>query len=323
MRMGILVPAFLALMTAGASGQITAPQKESGTSGIDREVLARAVQEEVRKQMPALVQAEVKKQMDELVQQAGRNARANSAVSTLQTLRSMLELYKVQHNDRFPMMAELSGWKALRDKTTQHGAHGDIEIGGYLQNNPVNALTGSSTVVSAGAATAEAGWTWDEKKGILRVVVPEAEREIFRGFPEDNMEVVKGAAAAKAPMNAQSKLKLVASTLQIVRSQLELYQIQHADKPPSLEMMVTWKALLEHTDALGQAGPGKRYGPYLTEAPVNPLTGSSTLVAAGTATKDAGWTYDVRTGEIRPVVPGANTEEAAEVLGKGTFDVVK
>jgi hypothetical protein len=53
---------------------------------------------------------------------------------------------------------------------------------------------------------------------------------------------------------------------------------------------------------------------------VNPLTNSSKVVAAGSTTLDAGWTYDETTGKIWAVSP-ADTDEVR--FSKGAFEVVK
>jgi hypothetical protein len=122
------------------------------------------------------------------------------------------------------------------------------------------------------------------------------------------------------------------SQAQTLRSQLALYALQHQDRMPTLaQLQANWGVLLNRTANDGSLAPqgagntpGSRsaypFGPYLQVAPVNPLTGSSKVVAAGKATTEAGWTYDEATGKIWAVSP-ADTEEVQ--LSNGAFEVVK
>ena len=86
----------------------------------------------------------------------------------------------------------------------------------------------------------------------------------------------------------------VASTLQTMRSQVELFKIHHADTPPAataLNTVMTGKT--NPTDTTQTAATGT-LGPYLQQFPTNPVNGFNTVVnAAGTA---AGWVYTVNGG---------------------------
>ena len=48
-------------------------------------------------------------------------------------------------------------------------------------------------------ATAGAGWTWDEKKMTLRIVLPETETEGLRAFTPDSAEAAKVRAVPARP----------------------------------------------------------------------------------------------------------------------------
>ncbi|MEM6332106.1 MAG: hypothetical protein AAF823_02060 [Planctomycetota bacterium] len=93
----------------------------------------------------------------------------------------------------------------------------------------------------------------------------------------------------------------VRSLVLTLRSQLELYQIQHRGAYPDL-VGQGWTQMLEATDAAGQVQSGG-YGPYLREVPVNPLNGE-TRVVGGTnqAGPLAGWIYNRRTGALMMLV---------------------
>ena len=82
---------------------------------------------------------------------ASQDARKNSLTSQLQTLRSQIELYKLQHLDQLP--SELVGgspnWNQFTMKTNDQGTTGTTSahvFGPYLQADPKNPLNGASTV---------------------------------------------------------------------------------------------------------------------------------------------------------------------------------
>ncbi len=89
----------------------------------------------------------------------------------------------------------------------------------------------------------------------------------------------------------------VASTLQTLRSQIELFKIQHADTPPdqtALIAVLTGKTNVGDTTQTAATGT---FGPYVQTFPTNPLNGYSTVVnAAGTA---AGWVYTITNGTYK------------------------
>ena len=83
----------------------------------------------------------------------------------------------------------------------------------------------------------------------------------------------------------------LASTLQSIRSQTELFKIQHADKPPVVAGMwsiMTGKSNTTDTQTVVATGI---YGPYLQQAPVNPMNGKTAVGAAASTT--VGWVYSV------------------------------
>ena len=88
------------------------------------------------------------------------------------------------------------------------------------------------------------------------------------------------------------KISVVKSTLHTVRSQLELYRLQHNTTYPQLN---TWTAQMTgKTDADGGANPSGLYGPYLLAMPVNPMDNSSAI--DNNQDGDGGWAYDQSTG---------------------------
>ncbi len=79
--------------------------------------------------------------------QASTEARESSLASNLQTMRSQIELYKIQHSDVWPDVTTLPLFEA--DMCTQ----GTDGFGPYLQQIPVNPFaTGDVSLTSAAAA---------------------------------------------------------------------------------------------------------------------------------------------------------------------------
>lgn len=106
----------------------------------------------------------------------------------------------------------------------------------------------------------------------------------------------------------------LASQLQTLRSQIQLYKLQHLDKPPVLTN--TWDVFLYCTDKDGNVSPTQQvvpdtsypFGPYMQAIPINPLTGSGNIAALGSPAANVGWTYDAASGTIHGVaVDGSGT----------------
>ncbi|HPC93405.1 MAG TPA: hypothetical protein PLU87_00565 [Sedimentisphaerales bacterium] len=117
---------------------------------------------------------------------------------------------------------------------------------------------------------------------------------------------------------AENRMDDLCNHLQLLRSQIELYKVQHGDRPPmrsadgSIVCDLGFDQMLYCTDADGTVKTDRprtrrdevfRYGPYLEEVPANPFNGSGTIVVVRDR-KDvpvpgnAGWAYVPETGEI-------------------------
>ena len=107
--------------------------------------------------------------------EASNDARVSALVSDLQTVRSQVELYKVQHLDNYP--GTVSGtWTIgnfvghLTGKTDVNGSAGG-SLGPYLQKFPTNPFNNSAAVRDATGATdpnAESGtdgWWFNSTTG--------------------------------------------------------------------------------------------------------------------------------------------------------------
>ena len=91
--------------------------------------------------------------------------------------------------------------------------------------------------------------------------------------------------------STEAKYSSLASNLQMLRAQIELYKIQHNDNPPTLANFV---AQMTGTTDVNGATTGTDFGPYMRDIPVEPFTNSATVSASGTS----GWNYTESTGEI-------------------------
>ena len=140
-----------------------------------------------------LVHDEIDRQITERIDQA-RDARRDqparqvnsveaklqSVRSTLYTLRSQLMLYRLQHNDDFPTLAQVAnGFQQLTARTNGKGeviaagqGNGLGVYGPYMQVSPSNAVTGYTKVAAAGKPTADAGWTYNATTGLIKAVLP-------------------------------------------------------------------------------------------------------------------------------------------------------
>jgi hypothetical protein len=166
---------------------------------------------------------------------------------------------------------------------------------------------------------------------VVLLVVGVAGGVAYIGFGGGSLLKPRGAQAA-AMIDHPRAVDAATSQVHTLRSQVALYRLQHQERLPTLaQLQDGWGVLVRRTYVEGSfvpdgAGPrrGPRAshvsGPYLQQPPVNPLTKSSKVVAAGNATADAGWTYDESTGYVWAVAP-AETEPVR--LARDYFEVVK
>lgn len=102
----------------------------------------------------------------------------------------------------------------------------------------------------------------------------------------------------------EAKLSSLVSDLQTIRSQVQLYKIQHTDALPTaggltFAVAMTTYTRVDGTAATTQAPGAGVYGPYLQKIPTNPFNDLAT-VTAGTTTPapgaGAGWYFNTTTG---------------------------
>jgi len=98
--------------------------------------------------------------------------------------------------------------------------------------------------------------------------------------------------------SSDARTNSVQSTLQTLRSQIELFKVNHADVPPDSTMLSTM--LLGKSDTTmtttcyAATSSSGSFGPYVQTFPSNPLNGKSGVAAA--AATGIGWVYTVTNG---------------------------
>lgn len=103
--------------------------------------------------------------------------------------------------------------------------------------------------------------------------------------------------------STEAKTSSLVSDLQTVRSQIELYKIQHNDALPGTVSGVTFEnAMTMYTTVDGalatpQAPGAGVYGPYLQKIPTNQFNNLNTVDPDGTVGGgDSGWVFNTSTG---------------------------
>jgi general secretion pathway protein G len=107
--------------------------------------------------------------------QASTEAKENSLRSDLQSLRSQIELYKCQHNDIPPSLADFANQMVY---TTQINGTASaskqrvdpFNFGPYLERVPENPFTNNDSIVAWDSGAATDGWEYNETTGEIRAV---------------------------------------------------------------------------------------------------------------------------------------------------------
>jgi general secretion pathway protein G len=101
--------------------------------------------------------------------EASTEAKTSSLCTDLQTVRSQIELYKIQHNDQLPGAGTATWVEAMTGKTDVAGAVG-TDYGPYLQKIPTNQFNDLNTVRQGGAAAPAMtdGWRFDTTSGAFQ-----------------------------------------------------------------------------------------------------------------------------------------------------------
>ncbi len=100
--------------------------------------------------------------------EASTEAKTSSLCTDLQTMRSQIELYKIQHNDLLPGAGTASFQDALTGQTNIAGAVG-TDYGPYIQQIPTNQFNDLNTIDIGADDTAlgggNCGWHFNSTTG--------------------------------------------------------------------------------------------------------------------------------------------------------------
>ncbi len=95
---------------------------------------------------------------------ASQSAMGSSVLSQLQTTRSQLALYQVQHNGTYPPAL----WGLLLVATNADGTtSGTPQFGPYMPTAPINPFNNTSVVAGVGSQAATNGWVYTPATGTV------------------------------------------------------------------------------------------------------------------------------------------------------------
>jgi hypothetical protein len=251
-----------------------------------------------------------------------------AALSVLMSVRSHIELYKLQHRDDVPDLIG-RGWEPFLRRTAADGSVAeDGEFGPYFRATPVNPLNGLSRVTAVSAAAPDespevpdggkpSGFLFNPASGLCWATDASGLQSMDESKARAIVLARRNASAPATPtpvpdarLSPQAKRTKLQVRLGMLRSQIELYKLQHHDRPPDLSAHPGWAQLMNRTRADGRVDSRGEYGPYLRTTLVNPLNGSSLVhvvkslpadgatVRVGTGAKAPGFLYENPTGLV-------------------------
>jgi len=90
--------------------------------------------------------------------------------------------------------------------------------------------------------------------------------------------------------NEEAKVSELLDGLEVIRTQLDLYRVQHKDTFPPTDSFASFETAM--TTKIGQ------HGPYVKKIPMNPFNGLKTVRFDGelAGASEAGWRLDTKTG---------------------------
>jgi hypothetical protein len=250
--------------------------------------------------------------------------RLASAVDVQQTLRAQLALYRLMHRDELPDLLG-RGWEQITRRTKDDGTVSEKgTCGPYLLQRPVNPMNGLSHVMAVASvgdkdlpATATpgkagAGFLFEASTGRLWITDASGVRALDvdaaqRTVAEARARRTSLSKSAETEMSLTAKRSLLAGRMGALRTQIELYALQHNHAVPDLVKHPGWVQLYKKTRRDGTPSDKGEFGPYLHDKLPNPLNGSSAVMvvdrmpAAGTKApvgKTAGFFYERGTGLV-------------------------
>lgn len=95
---------------------------------------------------------------------ASADSNLSALTTNLHTIRAQLELYKIQHNSTYPVLASFT---AQMTAGTQVDGTVGTDFGPYLLTVPVNPFSGVNTLTTEAAGSAK-GWYYNATTGEFR-----------------------------------------------------------------------------------------------------------------------------------------------------------
>ena len=95
---------------------------------------------------------------------ASTDAQFSSLQTNLRTIRGQIELYRLQHNGNYPVLASFT---AQMTAGTDAAGNAGTDFGPYLQRIPNNPFSNTNDVTKSGAGATKAWW-YDDATGEFR-----------------------------------------------------------------------------------------------------------------------------------------------------------
>jgi len=107
------------------------------------------------------------------------------------------------------------------------------------------------------------------------------------------------------PGTAQQRTDALMSLLQRLRTEIEMYKLQHTDMAPDFPRYPFWEQMARRTRGDGAIDGKGTFGPYIDRRPVNPMNGFTKVECAPRVPYDyqaggqqIGYVFDTSTGRL-------------------------
>lgn len=232
-----------------------------------------------------------------------------SVLATLDAMRSQVALFASHHNGTLPDFARYPAFEQFLKptqpdgKVVESGFSGQA-FGPYIRSMPINPLNGRYKVKAVAGEVRpgqrieanDAGWVFST--ATRKFYATDANGSVLDDV-KSNATFIPADAGGTAKASGKP-----AEALAALRSKIEQYQLQHNGKVPDLKKYPRWEQLTSKTRVDGKVDPAGEYGPYLFQAPVNPVNGSSDVEVVQRMTKTykpkkpVGYVFESSTGQV-------------------------
>jgi len=257
-----------------------------------------------------------------------------SVRSFLLTMRSQMQQYKFQHDGRLPEFGKYPAWHQFTQRTTADGTPSpDGLFGPYLKAAPVNPLNGFGGIGLVRSEPRPGQVMRGERLGFVICTTTGAvfatEKDGKTIFAEPAAQPTQPAPAPSAPPHSaapvatrqpgeptlpaprpmagtpQQRADALMAQLQTLRTEIEMYKLQHTDMAPDFPRFPFWEQMARRTRGDGAIDGKGTFGPYLDRRPVNPMNGFTKVECAPRVPYDfqvggqqIGYVFDTSTGRL-------------------------